>query len=73
MPDHHTCPYPNCDFPVDDARLCCPAHWKVLPADLRRRIGQARHNRHWDKLHAATTEAFACFRAAASIKESVDA
>lgn len=71
MSDHHACPYPDCGFPVDDERLSCPAHWKILPADLRRRIGQARHNRRWEVLSLATTEAFAFYKAAA--KESVDA
>lgn len=34
----HCCTAPDCERPIQDRFLMCPAHWKRVPPDLQKRV-----------------------------------
>lgn len=43
----HLCAYPGCTTSPVDGRLCCPAHWEMLPDSLRKSINGAHRAKDW--------------------------
>lgn len=34
----HVCPVRKCEWTIDNKRLMCPGHWRLVPPDLKAEV-----------------------------------